>query len=35
MGFREDIFASAAVIPEGKVSTYGQIAAVFWLLGWI
>ena len=27
MGFREDIFASVAVIPEGNVSTYGQIAA--------
>lgn len=27
MGFREDIFATVATIPEGKVMTYGQVAA--------
>lgn len=27
MGFREDIFATVAAIPEGKVSTYGRVAA--------
>ena len=26
MGFREDIFASVAAVPKGKVSTYGHIA---------
>ena len=28
MGFREDIFAAVAAIPEGKVSTYGHVAEV-------
>ena len=27
MGFQEDIFASVAAIPKGKVSTYGHVAA--------
>lgn len=29
--FREEVYSVVAVIPRGKVMTYGQIA---WLVGW-